>query len=82
MEIKDIDKLIEKVKQYPNYIMILSDMSGYSKSYVKKLMAGERKLTLEFAQNLCEVAKAMDLKKKRIENEIAKSIQPLAQESH
>lgn len=72
--IKDIDKLIEKVKGYPNYRMVLADVSGYSVSYVEKMLSGQRKLTMDFVHHLLAVSKLIDKQKKRMEEEVAAAV--------
>lgn len=72
--IKDIDKLIEKVKEYPNYRMVLADLSGFSISYVEKMMRGERKLTMDFAKHLVSISKLMDKQKDKLEKEVKEAL--------
>lgn len=72
--IKDIDKLIEKVKGYPNYRMVIADVSGYSVSYVDKMLSGERKLTMDFAKHLVNISKLMDKQKDKLEKEVKEAL--------
>lgn len=72
--IANIDKLIEKVKTYPNYLLVLADISGYSMSYVQKMLNGERKLTMDFAKHLLSVSKLIDKQQKRMEEEVAAAV--------
>lgn len=72
--IANIDKLIEKVKTYPNYLLVLADISGYSMSYVQKMLNGERKLTMDFLHHLLAVSKLIDKQKKRMEEEVAAAV--------
>ena len=70
MVTKDIDLLIEKVKNYPNYIAVLSETSGYSVSYVKKMMNGKRKLRLDFIDHLLTISKLIDKKDKAVKKAV------------
>lgn len=73
--VKDIEKLINKVKGYPNHIMVLADISGYSISYVSKIMNGKRKIPMDFVNHLLTISTLMDKNKAKIEKRIKETIE-------
>lgn len=75
MLVKDIDKLYEKVKTYPQYVLVLSDTTGYTEDHIRKVFRGDRKPTEILLRAMMQVAKLVDKKNERLAKEIASATQ-------
>ena len=64
-----IEALITKIKDYPNYITILSEMSGYSRDYIQRMFNGKRKFKMDLIEHMLKVSRKID----RMEREIDKA---------
>lgn len=69
-----IKLLIEKVKTYPDYKLLLAELSGFSVSYVIKILRGERKASMDFVKALLRVSELVDRQYTILDEEVSAAV--------